>query len=118
MKHVLLDTNFILSCIRKKIDFFEEIPLLGLSIIIPKEVIVELGGLSKSNPGAQIALKILEKNEFKKVSLGGRNVDNGIVKLAKENENYVIATLDRGIQNKISNQKLVIRGEKKLEITA
>lgn len=116
MRHALLDTNFILSCIRKKIDFFEDIQLMGLSVIIPKQVIEEIKGLSKSKPEAEIALKILEKNVFKKVTLHGRNVDNGIVKIAKENENYVIATLDRGIKNQIKNQKLAIRGEKKLEI--
>ena len=37
MKQALLDTNFILSCIRKKIDFFEEIRLMGIKIIIPEE---------------------------------------------------------------------------------
>ena len=116
MKHVLLDTNFILSCIRKKIDFFEEIPLIGLSIIIPKQVIEEIQGISNSKPEAELALKILAKNVFKNVTLHGNNVDNGIVNLAKENKNYIIATLDKGIQGKIKNQKLIIRGEKKLEI--
>ena len=115
MKHVLLDTNFILSCIRKKIDFFEEIRPMGLVIIIPKQIIEEIKGLSKSKQEAGIALKLLEKNEFKKINLHGKNVDNGIIKIAKENENYIIATLDREIKNKIKNQKLVIRG-KKLEI--
>lgn len=115
MKHVLLDANFILSCIRKKIDFFEKIPLMGLSIIIPKQVIEEVKDLSKSRPEAGIALKLFEQNEFKKITLPGRNVDNGIIKIAKENEQYIIATLDREIQNKTQNQKLIIRG-KRLEI--
>jgi len=43
-------------------------------------------------------------------------VDNGIVNLAKKNKNYVIATLDREIKNKIKNPKIVIRGERNLEI--
>lgn len=116
MKHVVLDTNFIISCIRKKIDFFGEIQLMGLSVIIPKQVIEEIKGLSKSKPEAEIAIKILNKNKFKKVSLGGRIVDNGIINLARENEQYVIATLDREIKNKTNNQKLVIRGNKKLEV--
>jgi rRNA-processing protein FCF1 len=116
MKYVILDTNFILSCIRKKINFFDEVTFMGLSIIIPKEVIVEIGGLSKSKPEAQIALKIIQQNKFKKVSLGGRIVDNGIIKMAKENEEYVVATLDREMQSRIKNKKLVIRGNKKLEV--
>ena len=116
MKYVLLDTNFILSCIRKKIDFFDEIQSLGLSVIIPKQVTEEIRGLTNSKLEAETALKIIEKNEFRKVTLHGKIVDNGIVKMAKENEGWIIATLDREIKNKIKNQKLTIRGEKKLEI--
>ncbi|MCL5018158.1 MAG: PIN domain-containing protein [Candidatus Pacearchaeota archaeon] len=116
MKYAVLDTNFILSCVRKKINFFDEIAFMGRSVIIPKQVIVELGGLSKSKPEARTALLILEKNKFKKVTLHGRNVDNGIVKLANENEGYVIATLDREMQNRIKNRKLIIRGDKRLEV--
>lgn len=88
---------------------------MGLQIIIPRQVIEEIKGLAKSKPEAKIALKLLEKNEFKTVSLKGKNVDNGIINIAKKNENYVIATLDREIKNKTKNQKLVIRG-KKLEV--
>ena len=38
----LLDSNFLLTCIKQKIDFFEEIKLMGISIIIPKQVLNEL----------------------------------------------------------------------------
>ncbi len=116
MKHVLLDTNFILSCIRKKIDFFTEVQMMGLSIIIPKQVIEEIKDLAFSKTESEVALKLLEKNEFRKITLHGRNVDNGIVEMANENKEWIIATLDREIQNKIKNQKLIIRGEKKIEI--
>ncbi|MDD5012473.1 MAG: PIN domain-containing protein [Candidatus Nanoarchaeia archaeon] len=116
MKYALLDTNFILSCVRKKIDFFEEVQSLGLSVIIPKQVIEELRGISNSKPEAKIALKILEKNEFKKITLHGKNVDKGIIKTARENEGWIIATLDREMKSRIKNQKMTIRGEKRLEI--
>lgn len=123
MKEVILDTNFILSCIRKKIDFFEEIPLMGMSIVIPKPVIKEIESI-KNHPKnnfrfkeeAVLALKLLEKNKFRKIGLGGKNVDFGIIKIARENPDYIIATLDREIKNKVKNQKLVIRGEKRLEV--
>jgi len=116
MKYALLDTSFILSCIRKKIDFFEEINFMGFRILIPKQVIEEIKGLSKSKSEAEIALKLLEKKKFKKIILHGKNVDNGIIKVAKENENYIIATLDKEIKNRTKNQKLVIRGSRKIEI--
>jgi rRNA-processing protein FCF1 len=121
MAHVVLDTNFILSCIRKKIDFFNDIPDMGLKMIIPIQVLDEVRTLSMTAKGkfkddAKIALKLLEKNEYKRIDLYIKNVDNGIVKLAEKNKEYVIATLDQAIQHKIKNQKLIIRGEKKLEI--
>jgi rRNA-processing protein FCF1 len=117
----MLDTNFILSCVRKKIDFFNDINFSGLKIIIPIQVISELENLSetgnlKLREETRLSLKLLKKNSFDKVDLKIKNVDNGIIKLAKEHEEYVIATLDKEIQSKIKNQKLIIRGEKELEL--
>ena len=121
MTYVVLDTNFILSCVKKKIDFFTEIPFKGLKIIIPIQVLDELRNISSEGKGrfrddAKIGLKILENKEFKRIDLHMKNVDNGIVKLASNHKEYVIATLDNGIKNRIRNKKLVIRGETQLEI--
>jgi rRNA-processing protein FCF1 len=125
MKQVVLDTSFILSCIRKKIDFFDLIPQMGISILIPTPVIKEIEKITnhpKNNfffkEEARLALKLLEKNKFKKMGLDGKNVDFGIIKIARENSDYIIATLDKEIKNKVKNQKLVIRGEKRLEIVS
>jgi len=41
MAKAILDTNFILSCIDKKIDFFEAISFIGFNIIIPNEVLLK-----------------------------------------------------------------------------
>ncbi|MCX6747284.1 MAG: PIN domain-containing protein [Candidatus Pacearchaeota archaeon] len=121
MKYTILDTNFILSCIRKKIDFFEKIPLMGMKIIIPSEVIDEIRKFSRQGRGnlkqeAKLALVILENQEFKRVDLCNKNVDNGIIKLAEKNRDYIIATLDTGIKNETKNSILLIRGEKELEV--
>ncbi len=111
MKEVILDTNFILTCIRQKIDFFEELKLQGYQILIPKQVIEELKKL-----GGKLSLELLKKNKFKKIDLKGKNVDKAIINFARKNPNVIIATLDREIKNKIKNPKLIIRGKKKLEI--
>lgn len=121
MKYVVLDTNFILSCIRKKIDFFEEIKFMGLKMLIPAEVIKEIKkiaekGKLKFQEEAKLALSLLKNNSFSEIELKIKNVDNGIVKTAQKNRDYIIATLDKEIQNKITNPKLIIRGNKKLEI--
>ena len=116
MKQAILDTNFILSCIRNKIDFFEEIPMMGLTIIIPEQVIDELNKIAESKQEAKLAIKLLEKNKFKKVNLENNYVDKGLEKFAKDNKTAVIATLDRELKKKLKNQKLIIRGKKKLEL--
>ena len=58
----------------------------------------------------------MENQDFKRIDLYNKNVDNGIIKLANENENYIVATLDAQIKNKTKNQNLVIRGEKELQV--
>ena len=122
MQQVLLDTNFIMSCARQKIDFFEQIPLMGLEILIPKQVIHELKNLSKSKDSAYIredadlALKLLNRNKFTLMKLRRNDVDRGIIELAEENKDLIIATLDKELKSKIKNQKMIIKGRKTLEI--
>lgn len=117
-RFVLLDTNFILTCIKQKIDFLGQLELEGFQILIPKQVIDEIARLSKTREETNLALKILEKNriKFKKIDLRDKNVDEAIIKFAKENKDVIIATLDRELKRKIKNPKLVIRGKKKFEI--
>jgi len=111
MKKVILDTSFILSCVKQKIDFFEKIEEEGLKLVIPIQTVNELEGL-----GARTSLKILEKNKFQIVNVSGKDADTAIVKLAKENPLAIIATLDKGLAKKIKNRKMIIRGKKKLEV--
>lgn len=122
MKDVILDTNFILTCVKQKIDFFEELELGGIRILIPKQVVDELEKISVSKKklhfrdDAKLSLKILEKNKFKKIDLKIKNVDKGIMRFARENPEYLIATLDDELKRRIKNRKLVIRGKKRLEV--
>ncbi len=122
MKKVVLDTNFILTCAKQKIDFFDEIKLKGMDILIPEEVFGEIkkirdfGKKLHFRENAKLALKILEKGEFKKIKLETMDVDSGLVNFATKNRDVIIATLDRELKKKIKKPKLVIRGKKKLEI--
>ncbi len=111
MRKIILDTSFILTAIKQKVDFFDDDELKGMQIVIPEQTIRELKGL-----GANLALKILEKNEFTLVSIPGKDADSAIINFAKENPAAIVATLDRGLQKKIKNKKLIIRGKRKLEI--
>ena len=122
MKQVLLDTNFIVSCARQKIDFFHEIPLMGFEILIPEQVFDEIKKLSKSKESAKIreeadlALKIMNRSKFTSVKLRRNNVDDAIVEFAENNPDIVIATIDRELKERIKNRKMIISGLKTLEI--
>ena len=122
MKKVILDTNFILTCVKQKIDFFEYLEIQGFRILIPKEVIGEIENIAKSNKklrfkgDAKLALKLLKKNKFNKIFIDSKNVDIGIIDFAKDDSEIIIGTLDARIKKKAKNQKLVIREKKRLEI--
>ena len=116
MIQTILDTSFILSCIKNKIDIFEE--LLEYKILIPEQVIKELNGLAKKNMDSKLALKIIQKNKSKLtiIQIIGKNTDNSIINYARKNPDVIIATLDDGIKSKVKNSKLIIRNKKMLEI--
>jgi rRNA-processing protein FCF1 len=113
MKQILLDTSFIITAVKNKIDFFEELEEQGFKITIPKQVIKELQGLN-----SETALKLLKnsKSKFKATDLKVKNTDNGIIRFAKQNPESIIATLDRQIKKQVPNQKMVIRRKRKLGI--
>jgi len=122
---VILDTNFIITCAKQKIDFFKEIVEMGLEIVIPEQVIQELKSVSKdrekkkeSREAAKLSLRILEKAEYTPLLLEGSYVDLELIESALENPEIIIATLDREVKKKLKkkNKQLVIRGKKRLEI--
>jgi len=122
---IILDTSFILTCIKQKIDFnnlannlFDE----KIIWIIPKEVINELqtfekrkGEKFKDKESASLALKIIKITPHKTINLPTKKVDEGIIRYAKRNQ-AIIATLDKEIKQKFSGKILTIRGKKSLEI--
>jgi len=122
MKKALLDTNFILTAIRNKIDFFEEIKLMEMKIAVPKQVIAEIKRITSSKKKlkfkdeAKLALKLLNKNKFENPDLKQKFTDKGLINYAKKHKDVVIATLDREIKSKTKNPKLIIRNKKKLEL--
>jgi len=111
MRSIILDTSFILTCTRQKIDFFEKLNSDGMRIFIPDQAIDELMGL-----GANTALKILEMNKFELVKEKGKDADAAIIAFAKKNPSAIVSTLDACLKKKIKNKKMIIRGKKTLEI--
>ena len=111
MKQVILDTSFIISCVKQKIDFFEKLEHDGFQVFVPSQTIDELMGL-----GAQLSLNILGKQKFNLVNISGRDADAAIISFAKKNPQSIVATLDVELQKKLKNQKMIIRGKKRIEI--
>jgi len=124
MKKVILDTSFILSCVRQKIDFFEQFELMGIEPLVPIQVLEELKRITKSNKklhfrdDAKVSLEVLKKGNFKEIKFKQNSVDKGIKKFADLHEGILVATLDEELMNKISNKKIIIRKGKILEIVS
>lgn len=103
---VVLDTNFIISCIKKKIDFISELENQGFKILLPKEVMQELKDLKKdlgheSRVAIDLAFQLFDKKDVKRTTIGNRSVDSGLIELGKQGK--YIATLDAAIKRMVPN---------------
>ena len=124
---ILLDTNFILTCAKQKIDFdaimngqtSEEVKW-----IVPKEVLQELRGLRfggkikiKERNAATIGIEIVTRlgTEVVKLSSTANDVDTKIVNYLRE-KNIVLATLDKNLKSRVKNKILTIRNKKNLKL--
>lgn len=121
---ILLDTNFILTCVLQKIDFVElseEMFNEKLNWILPKQVIGELKKIEKDlkqkrkfREGAKLSLEILETMNLKIVDLNKNpNIDIAIKDYIFDKP-IVLATNDKGLKKRVKNRILSIRGTKSL----
>ena len=119
---VLVDTNFIINCVRNKIDFFDEIRSIGLKVILPQEIIKELEKIANSKKklhfrrDAEIALKLIKMNKHEEINLERKNVDLGIIHFANKNKGTIVATFDKELSQKLNGNKMIVRNKKNLEI--
>lgn len=122
MTEAILDSNFILTAVKAKIDFLNEMKFMGLTPVLPIQVIDELKKITSSKKKAkfkehaELALKILHQNKPKEIDIKNAYVDQGIIDYASQNKDVIIATMDKELRSKIKNRKLVVRGMKKLEL--
>ncbi len=114
---VLLDSSFIVSCMKKKIDFLEQLEEQGFTVKVPHEVLDELKDLRRDSPRAEreaidVAFALFEKRGIKKMKLGHRKVDEGLIEKGKQG--ISIATLDREIQRAIPRAVVLFDAEKRV----
>lgn len=121
---ILLDTNFILTCVKQKIDFeylTEKLTDKKITWIVPQQVLNELGNLKDrkgmktvDKEAAALSFEILQVLKPKIIELGRHpNVDIGIVNYIKDKD-MVLATLDKGLKNRVDNRILSIKGKSNL----
>ncbi len=116
---VLLDSSFIVSCIKKKIDFLAQLEEQGFKVLLPREVLQELKDLRQKCPTEErkaidLAFQIFEKKDIKRISLGKHSVDQGLIE--KGRDGYYIATIDRGIKTEIKNKVIIFSAQNRIGI--
>ena len=123
---ILLDTNFILTCAKQKIDFSEIAESIideNIEWIVPQQVLNELGNIKdrkessgKDKEAAELSFELLQHLNPKIVELKKNpNVDIAIVNYILDTQ-IVLATLDKGLKQRINNKILTIRGKNHLEL--
>jgi len=124
---ILLDTNFILTCIKQKIDFpniADQIIDKKIKWLIPQDVLNELGNI-KDRTGiktldknaAELSFELLENLKPEIINLPGKNpnVDIKIVNYIIDKD-IVLATMDKNLKSRVNNKILTIRGKNNLEL--
>ena len=124
---ILLDTNFVITCTKNKLDFpslANEIIDEKIEWIVPQDVLNELGNLKdrkgtkeKDKAAAELAFDILQNIKPKIVELEGKNpnVDIKIVNYILDKD-IVLATMDKDLKSRVNNKVLTVRGKKNLEL--
>ncbi len=122
MAKVVLDTNFILECVKNRVDFFEELLMKGHRVLVPRQVILEIERLMKSSKAirfrenASLALKLIDSEDFDLIDISGRYVDIGLRNYCISHPEVVLATMDKDLKKSVPNRKMVVRNKKKLEL--
>ncbi|MEK6918512.1 MAG: PIN domain-containing protein [Nanoarchaeota archaeon] len=131
MVEVLLDTNFLISCVKQKIHFVDAIKelLSDSEIVVPAQVVSELQRIStdhdrkyrlEDREHASLALQLIVK--YRVIKGKGKYADKAIIGYVHEknyrSEQVIVATIDSGLVSKVRNVSRVIkiRGLKRLVI--
>jgi rRNA-processing protein FCF1 len=122
---VLLDTSFILTCLKEKLDFLqaEEYGKMILPVRVVSELIILSGKRKgKEKERAELALDIIHKNrdKFEMSDLDKGHVDAGIKHYVekKKGKKIIVATMDSGLKKALKGKVkiLTIRARKKFEL--
>ncbi|KAL0265810.1 UNVERIFIED_CONTAM: hypothetical protein PYX00_011525 [Menopon gallinae] len=100
---VIIDTNFINSCIRKKLDLHVELLncLLANTTLFVTECVI--GELEKLGRVYRVALALVKDKEFRRLECDHRGTyaDDCILRRVRVNRCYIVATCDTGLKQRI-----------------
>lgn len=116
----ILDSNFIIACVRKNIDFLSQLEEQGYRVLLPREVFHELRDLRLKLPHADrtaidVALDLFEKRKVKKMRLGHENVDQGLI--TKGKQGAYIATLDVAIKRSVPHSIGILSAQQRVGVS-
>ncbi len=118
---VILDSSFIISCVRARIDFMTQLEEQGFKVLVPKEVMQEMKDLrlkKKTSRDDRIAIDVaqemLNSSKVKKMSIGKGKVDDNLIKMGVAGA--YIATLDRVIKRQIPNKVVIFSAQGRVGI--
>lgn len=118
---VILDTNFIISCVMKGIDFLSQLKEKGFKVVVPREVIQEMKDLRirrkishEERMAIGVSIEILLSKKVKKMTIGQGKVDDLLIKKGKEG--VYIATLDNGIKRQVPNRVVIFSAKKEVGV--
>ena len=98
---IILDTNFLIDCIRFKIDIESE--LIGNEMFVLESIVFEIEKITKRGTKesslAKIALDFIKRKGLKVLKSKEKNTDVSLLKYNKQG--YAIATQDRILKNKL-----------------
>ncbi|MFH1711132.1 MAG: PIN domain-containing protein [Nanoarchaeota archaeon] len=124
---IILDTNFILTCVKQQIHLFEQFKDVfpGEKIIVPELVIEELNHLAKEpklkmseRQAADLSLQIIGSENILILDMPEEKADDAIVNYAVKNPGTIVASLDGGIKKRIKRKAkfLTIRKKKLIRV--
>jgi len=121
---IILDTNFLVYCAKRKIDYVSEMPVSGKLVVLSSvvselEKLAEKAKKARDKEAASLALQILDKNiKENKIEVldTEEEVDKVIINLVDKKD--VVATMDKELKEKLKGKAriLSIRKGKKLEV--
>jgi len=118
---VLLDSSFIISCVRDRIDFLSQLEEQGFTPVVPREVLQEMKDLRTSNRASRedraavdVALEMIEQKNVKKNSLGKGKVDDFLIERGQAG--IFIATLDNGIKKRVPKRIVIFKAQNRVGV--